>query len=216
MRAVKTHPHLLVRDALAALFVRAADGDSDAFEGVRALAAWARGEAADRAALAPLRAEDGDALFDGDALAPRFAALSDSVRDRAARLEAACRWIEGEALAGDPVECARCAWDAGLFFEVHELVEPAWLAEKGERRTGLQGLIMAGAGLHHLVEGNLAGAGSLLRDAARHLEQAPRDARYDLESFAKGLTALGDRIKRGEVRGVADVGELPRLETRED
>jgi alkanesulfonate monooxygenase SsuD/methylene tetrahydromethanopterin reductase-like flavin-dependent oxidoreductase (luciferase family) len=212
---VKTHPHLLVRDTLAELFVRAARGDAEARETVRELEGWSRGESCTPRLLA-LAAEDGEPIFSGDGLAERFAPLADWVRDRAERYGASCGWIETEAVAADPVECARAAWDAGLFFEVHELIEPVWLEEKGERRTGLQGLIMAGAALHHLVEGNLPGAGSLLLDAARHLRSAPREERFDLETFASALAGIGERVKSGEISGIEDLEDLPRLERRGD
>jgi hypothetical protein len=209
---VKTHPHLLVRDALATVFVRAASGEAEAYETLRELEEWSQGGPCG-ARLRALAAEDGAALFAEAGLAERFEAVDPWVRDRAERFAAACRWIEGDGLGADPVECARAAWDAGLFFEVHELIEPVWLDEKG---PGLQGLIMAGAALHHLVEGNLAGAGSLLLDAARHLEAAPRNARFDLEGFAAGLAGIGERVKAGEIGGIGDVETLPRLERRGD
>jgi hypothetical protein len=211
---VKTHPHLLVRDALAELFVHAARGDAEALETVWELERWSRGEKRG-SRLGALVAEDAAPLFEGDALAERFEPLDGWVRDRAERFAAACRWIEADGSSDDAVECARAAWDAGLFFEVHELIEPVWLEEKGERRTGLQGLIMAGAALHHLAEGNLAGAGSLLRDAARHLEAASRDGHFDLESFARELARIGERVRSGEIGAIEDLGELPRLERRE-
>ena len=211
---MKTHPHLLARDALAELFVRAVRGDAEAVHTVNSLERWGGGAAADER-LAALKAEDGAALFEaGAGLTERFSALEAWVRDRAERFAAACRWIQSDASADDAVECARAAWDAGLFFEVHELIEPVWLAEKGERRVGLQGLIMAGAALHHLAEGNLAGAGSLLGDAARHLEAAPSDPHFDLESFAAGLRRIGEAVKAGEISAIADVEELPRLARR--
>lgn len=213
-RPVKTHPHLLVRDALAELFVHAARGDAEALETVWELERWSRGEKRG-SRLGVLVAEDAAPLFAGDALAERFEPLDAWVRDRAERFAAACRWIEAEGSSDDAVECARAAWDAGLFFEVHELIEPVWLEERGERRTGLQGLIMAGAALHHLAEGNLAGAGSLLRDAARHLEAASRDGHFDLESFARELARIGERVRSGEIGAIEDLGELPRLERRE-
>ncbi len=214
---MKTRPTLLLRDALAALFVRAARGDREALAAVGELQSWTDGSLGGtaRAQLAGLRAEDGAALFDaGGELAERFEPLADYVRDRARRYSAACHWIQEGRNADDAIECARAAWDAGLFFEVHELVEPVWLDDRSERRPALQGIIMAGAALHHLVEGNLAGAGSLLSDAARHLEAAPRDERFDLESFAKGLARIGERVKAREIVGIEDLESLPRIERR--
>jgi hypothetical protein len=75
----------------------------------------------------------------------------------------------------------------------------------------LQGLIMAGAALHHLCSGNLAGAKSLLRDAARHLERAPGALPLDLPRFARELAALADALERGAVRSADDLREPPAL-----
>lgn len=70
----------------------------------------------------------------------------------------------------DPVEvawtvCAAAAlFNAGLYFEVHELLEPLWVAAEGDLRIFLQGLIQVAVGLHHRATGNPRGAVSLLRD----------------------------------------------------
>ncbi len=205
---MKTHPELLVRDALAALFVRAAIGDADARARIDALLAWSRGEAAPP----DIATEDGSPLFASNALHERFADQDRYVRDRAGRFAAACAWLAAEGSSDDPLERARAAWDAGLFFEVHEIVEPVWLETRGAERPLLQGVIMAGAALHHLSRGNLAGARGLLGDAARRLAEAPADARFALRRFAAGLRELHDAIEAGTVRDIADIAELPRLE----
>lgn len=210
---MKTHPHLLVRDALAVEFVSAAGGAAAARDRLRALADWATsGRAHD--ALAELRVEDGTPLFAGGDLTPRFAPLEAYARDRSRRFAAALEWIEAEGCAGDPLEAARAAWDAGLFFEVHEMLEPIWLHTRGSERDVLRGVIMAGAAMHHLTQGNLAGARGLLRDGARHLESSPGATSLDLERFARALRALSERIDRGEVRGSDDIADPPRLERR--
>ena len=211
---MKTHPHLLMRDALAAEFVSAAGGADEARARLRALAHWEAGEPAAEA-LAELRAEDGGPLFDADGKpAARFAPIEAYARDRARRFEAALTWIQDEQCAGDPLETARAAWDAGLFFEVHELLEPVWLQTRGAERDVLRGLIMAGAAMHHLVQSNLAGARGLLRDAARHLESLPGATPLDLERFARALLQLARGIDSGEIHGPDDVVDPPRLERR--
>ncbi len=206
---MKTHPDLLVRDALATLFVAAAAGNADARAQVDALRHWSEGEPV----RPELRAEDGGPLFDeAGRLVPRFAALETYVRDRAGRFAAACAWLASDGDGDDPLERARAAWDAGLFFEVHEIIEPVWLEESGPRRELLQGVIMAGAALHHLTRGNLAGARGLLGEAARRLATAPAEGRLDLGGFGRGLERLRDAIEGGVIRSIADVEELPTLE----
>jgi hypothetical protein len=51
-----------------------------------------------------------------------------------------------------------------LFFEVHELLEPAWFRAEEPVRTALQGLIQIAVAFHHLENGNHEGARSLLRE----------------------------------------------------
>ncbi len=205
---MKTHPELLVRDALAAVFVAAVAGDPEARAQIDALSDWARG-----AAPAPeIVAEDGTPLFEAAALAARFADQDAYTRDRARRFAEACRWLHQENAWGDPLERARAAWDAGLFFEVHEIVEPVWLETRGPEREVLQGVIMAGAALHHLTRGNLAGARGLLGDAARRLHEAPGEQRFDLVGFADGLERLRAGIEDGSITHADDLAELPRLE----
>jgi uncharacterized protein len=50
----------------------------------------------------------------------------------------------------------------GLFFEVHELLEPVWFRAAEPARTALQGLIQIAVAFHHLGNGNREGARSLL------------------------------------------------------
>ena len=85
----------------------------------------------------------------------------------------------------------------GLYFEVHELLEPLWLRAPGATRVALQGLIQAAVGLQHLVNGNRAGARALVASgldktaAARGtlpLETAAWEA--DLGRLLEGLEGL--------------------------
>lgn len=60
-------------------------------------------------------------------------------------------------------------FDAGLHFEVHELLEPCWMRAAGEEREILQGLIQVAAGYHHLANGRVRGAVSLLDEGSLKL-----------------------------------------------
>ena len=212
---MKTRADLLLRDALAAQFVAACAGEQDARAALQALREWTGAGALSaqrRGALAGLRAENGRPLFapDGE-LGPEFAPLGAYARDRVQRFAAALGWLDAEAGIGDVVRGARAAWDAGLFFEVHELLEPEWLRADGSRKTALQGLILAGAGLHHLVGANRAGATGLLRDAARKLAESPRLEGLELAAFGRGMAELAERIATGAIASAADIEELPRF-----
>ena len=210
----KTHPPLLLRDALATLYVSAAShANATALAAIDELAVWTPATPPPPL-LGGLTDANGAPLFGADGgLAEVFAPLESYVTDRARRFAAACGWLRADGLLGDAIEASRAAWDAGLFFEVHEVLEPVWLEAEGLRKVALQGLIMAGAALHHLTEGNLAGAAPLLRDAALRLRVSePEWPPLALGPFADGLAELGGRVARGEVRAIADVQELPALE----
>ena len=75
---------------------------------------------------------------------------------------------------------------AGLYFEVHEVLEPRWLRAEGPARRALQGLIQAAVGYQHLANGNLEGARALLHDGATKL-RGQRLAGRDLDAFARAV-----------------------------
>jgi len=62
-------------------------------------------------------------------------------------------------------------FDAGLYFEVHELLEPHWLRAAGEARRALQGLIQVAVAAWYLLAGLplLAGRDNLIYQ--RYLER---------------------------------------------
>lgn len=113
----------------------------------------------------------------------RFAAL---VGERARRAAAA---LAGHAPAPPsdlPAALAAAAvlFDAGLYFEVHEVLEPHWAAASGPDREALQGLVQVAVGWQHLANDNMAGARSLLEDGATRLHGG-RLAGVDLDPFAR-------------------------------
>ena len=94
----------------------------------------------------------------------------------AARLRAYVDVVE-EAPAGAGLGArlgqARILFGAGLFFEVHEVLEPAWLAAPGDARRWLQGLIQAAVAWHHWRAGNRRGAATLAVAAGDKLRDVP-------------------------------------------
>jgi hypothetical protein len=85
------------------------------------------------------------------------------------------------------LEDAGRLFDAGLFFEVHELLEPFW-ARGVEGRDALQGLIQIAVGYQHLANGNRAGGRALLREGTARIDGASV-AGVDLGGFARGVRA---------------------------
>lgn len=70
----------------------------------------------------------------------------------------------------DALAFAAALFDAGLYFEVHELLEPHWLrASDAGERDALQGLIQVAVGYQHFADGKVAGARSLLEQGGSRL-----------------------------------------------
>ncbi len=82
-------------------------------------------------------------------------------------------------------------FNAGLFFEYHELLEDHWRAEIGDRKRFLQGLIQVAVGLHHWENGNYNGAVILLREGAERLAVGrPHMLGLDVETFYRDVQAV--------------------------
>jgi hypothetical protein len=83
---------------------------------------------------------------------------------------------------------AALLFDAGLYFEVHELLEPHWQQASGAAREALQGLIQIAVGYQHRANGNVRGARSLLADGARRIQAGAINGR-SLGPFAQQVLA---------------------------
>ncbi|HZP41829.1 MAG TPA: DUF309 domain-containing protein [Candidatus Binatia bacterium] len=117
--------------------------------------------------------------------------------------------------AADPVVAAIrravALWDERLFFEVHEVLEAAWVTATGHVRQALQGLIQIAVAYHHLAHGNLRGARSLLAEGRQRLAGVPPGTLPDVDAVAL-LDATApwlERLARKEPPGA----EPPRLAT---
>ncbi len=93
---------------------------------------------------------------------------------------------------------AQALWNAGLFFEVHEVLEAEWKTAAGAVRQALQGLIQLAVAFHHLVHGNRRGARKLLAEgcarlAAHEAALGGLDLRGLLADAAAWESALGGR-----------------------
>src|SRR3990172_1728998 len=73
----------------------------------------------------------------------------------------------------DPLAQGIRLFNAGFFFEAHEVLEDAWHVERGEPRRFLQGLIQLCAGYHHWANGNPVGAASLFGKAIEKFQEYP-------------------------------------------
>ena len=76
------------------------------------------------------------------------------------------------------------------FFDAHEVLEDVWRAAPGAEKKFLQGLIQIAVALHHHTRGNLVGARSLLKRAARNLTGYPET--FAGINLAELLNSLAD------------------------
>ncbi|HSF05893.1 MAG TPA: DUF309 domain-containing protein [Methylomirabilota bacterium] len=108
----------------------------------------------------------------------------------------------------EALEQAAALFDAGLGFEVHELLEPHWARAGGDERSALQGLIQIAVGYQHLANGNLVGARALLEEGSARA-RGHRLAGVDLDAFARGVADAAHRP--GGPASDAKPPEFPRL-----
>jgi len=109
---------------------------------------------------------------------------------------------------------AGALFTAGLYFEVHEILEPHWMRAEGEARETLQGLIQAAVGYQHLANGNLAGARALLHDGAAKLLGRKRPG-ADLDAFARGVADHARALTLPDARAAGfDWSCVPRFPAR--
>jgi hypothetical protein len=152
-------------------------------------------DSAARAELSSL--ETGCAAALADWLAPgeaRYAPLL-TERARSARRAFATRPLGSRRPArAEVLDDAGALWAAGLYFEVHELLEPAWREAVGDAREALQGLIQVAVGYQHLANGNLRGARALLEEGSVRLHGRALDRR-GLDAFAQATAASAARVE---------------------
>ena len=101
-----------------------------------------------------------------------------------------------DASLGIALAAAGSLFDARLYFEVHELLEPHWRDATGESRDALQGLIQIAVGYQHLANGNLAGARALLDDGTTRT-RGRSVAGIDCDAFARAARATIARLTDG-------------------
>lgn len=68
-------------------------------------------------------------------------------------------------------------FNAGKFFDAHEVLEDVWRAAPSHEKKFLQGLIQLAVALHHHSKGNNVGALSLLKRAANNIAAEPHQPR---------------------------------------
>jgi len=140
----------------------------------------------------------------GIRLRPDLLADLPAIRWRAERFAEALRAARA-ACEAPPHAAPRLGWtlcaaaalfDARLFFEVHELLEPPWKDAEGPFRTFLQGLIQVAVGFHHHAAGNLRGAiGLLVEGSAKLRPFAPEAHGIEVGGLLRAIDAFVARLR---------------------
>ena len=105
-------------------------------------------------------------------------------------------------------------FNAGEYFECHEMLEDLWHPAEGQERLHYQGLIQAAIAVEHFRKGNWTGALGLYEKACEKWAQLPEKYMgVDLKGFREKLGVFFEQVqKAGPVgmRGV-DIGQVPKI-----
>jgi uncharacterized protein len=106
-------------------------------------------------------------------------------------------------------------FNRGEFFEQHETLEDAWIAETDPIRYLYQGILQVGVGLYHLERGNLQGARGMMGKGIVQLEPfRPRCLGVDVERFVAQARRCLQSIETltDETLATFDRSLMPRVE----
>lgn len=92
----------------------------------------------------------------------------------------------------DALVTAGTLWDLGLFFEVHEILEPQWYKARGDRKLQLQAVIRAVAVYMNLDQGYQDRAAKISKKAIPVLEkfQMEMSKNLNIEALISALQTL--------------------------
>jgi predicted metal-dependent hydrolase len=104
-------------------------------------------------------------------------------------------------------------FNAGRYFDAHEIWEEIWLRSSGDTKLFYQMLIQAAVGLYHYERGNARGARGMFNNVTEKLGRLPSIfMSLDLVDFAKQfMLALKELIENGNEAPPADESHRPRI-----
>ena len=92
-------------------------------------------------------------------------------------------------------------FNAGRFFECHEVWEEVWKRSSGAEKLFYQGLIQAAVALLHAERGNMRGAASIWAKARQKLEPLPSEHMgLALGEFRASLGQFFASLSKGEFK----------------
>jgi len=129
-----------------------------------------------------------------------FLPFLEYLRRQTSRLLDALRLVRTLGPQGDEAELRRgvALFNAGLYFECHELLEGVWRATPGPERAFYHGIVQAAAAFYHYEKHNLHGARTLLTKGLQKLEGFPDHYRgVNLGAFRRALRSWLAHFKEG-------------------
>jgi uncharacterized protein len=100
-------------------------------------------------------------------------------------------------------------FNAGRFFEAHEVWEELWLGAAEPEKTFLQGLIQVAAAFHHHARENPRGTRSLLAAGIAKLARCPDDFRgMAIAELRKEVGQWAETLRNEEELGPRDVPKI--------
>lgn len=119
-----------------------------------------------------------------------------------------------------PRECLQGIEDfnAGRYFDAHEIWEEVWLRSSGDTKLFYQMLIQAAVGLHHYERGNARGARGMHANVIEKLGRLPSVfMSLDLADFSRQFkAALAELIDNNNESAPADDKHRPRIKLLKD
>jgi len=122
------------------------------------------------------------------------------LRRQTSRLLDALKWVHAHGPQGDEADLQRgvALFNAGLYFECHELLEGVWRATPGSERAFYHGIVQVAAAFYHYEKRNFHGARTLLTKGLQKLEGFPdRYRAVDLGAFRRTLRPWLDHFNAG-------------------
>jgi uncharacterized protein len=212
--AVK-HPERAAWAAVAAAYAQLADRDHPSVPAERVLARSAelaqhfgrRPDSADLEFLVEhgLLERRGGVVAARPAFVPHLAYLARQAR----RLLEALRMARGPTRETPDLERGIALFNAGLFFECHELLEEVWRATNGPAKDFYHGIVQVAASFYHYEKRNQHGAQTLLRKGLQRLAAYPDE--YQSVRLGEFRANLHRWMERFASREPADPGEYPKL-----
>jgi predicted metal-dependent hydrolase len=103
-------------------------------------------------------------------------------------------------------------FNAGHYFEAHEVLEDLWRITPGPEREFYQGLIQLAVILHHLGRKNFRGAANVLLTCRRHLLPfTPSCGGIDVGLLVAMLDRWDETIRQAQAGGPVQLGAIPHL-----